>query len=247
MEQIKKSSKAKVAAVLASIVHATSYSDYYQRDIDVSLDWAKERLSERKTTLHDKGHGVYVIYGTGSAVYLYTAAAKAALDRREAERRAAALAKVQQERAIAQAIRADKRIVEDAADAGKVRVAKIEVLWSELNGLDPVAWTSFVQANLTLAEHAARRGERGGYSKTGFRITWQDGKTYEGRLDLCADHIGSTGILTDHVRRYMGIHAGRCAIPGKTLDETVMLMQERGSDMAVAARFLDTYALSDVA
>lgn len=247
MEQIKKSSKAKVAAVLASIVYATSYSDYYRRDVDVSLDWAKAQLVERKATLHDKGDGVYVIYGTGSAIYLYTASAKAEMDRVAAEREATKLAKAQQERGIAQAIRADERAAEDVADAGKIRVSKIEVLWSELNGLDAVVWTSFAEANAALAEHAARRGERGGYSKTDFRVTWQNGETYEGRLDLCADHIGNTGIITDHVRSYLSRLAGRKPVPGLTLEESIRRIGASEEKREGAARFLDTYALCDVA
>lgn len=89
MEQIKKSNKKQIAAILASIVHATSYSVLAGRDVGVSLEWAKSRLGERRAGLYDNGNGIYAIYGTGTAIYLYTALAKAELDRVAAERVAA--------------------------------------------------------------------------------------------------------------------------------------------------------------
>ncbi len=77
----------------------------------------------------------------------------------------------------------------------KVAVTKVEILWSE-SGLfqrryrhadkdHPVVLPTLAAANDLLRNMAQDAPGPGcGYDKTAFRITWQDGKTYEGRYDL---------------------------------------------------------------
>lgn len=52
--------------------------------------------------------------------------------------------------------------------------------------------------------------EQGGYNKTDFRITFDDGTSYDGRIDLRADGLGDDSeTLLEHVRFNVLYHAGK--------------------------------------
>ncbi len=106
----------------------------------------------------------------------------------------------------------------------KIRVAKVEILWSEnptfqnrYGALEPKTAPSFPTlhaANSFLTGLAKTApGPRGGYDKTAFRVTWEDGETYEGRYDLhhvqCRQENPNGLIdLGDHVRGFLEFYAG---------------------------------------
>lgn len=106
----------------------------------------------------------------------------------------------------------------------KIPVARVEILWSEnltfqerYGSLEPKAPPSFPSleaANSFLTELAQTApGPRGGYDKTAFRVTWQDGETYEGRYDLhhalCRQENPNGQIdLGDHMRSFLEFYSG---------------------------------------
>lgn len=95
----------------------------------------------------------------------------------------------------------------------------IDILWSEnsafqkQHGMDPVnppRFQSFQDVQRFLI-NLCRFATKLGYDKTAFRITWEDGNTYEGRLDL--QHITRPGWRSEtdvagHVREFCTFYAG---------------------------------------
>lgn len=69
----------------------------------------------------------------------------------------------------------------------------------------------WVTAQLILGEmgQTAPTAEEGGYDKTDFTITWEDGETYKGRFDLIRGGINDGGdTLWEQVAHFLGSLAG---------------------------------------
>jgi hypothetical protein len=106
----------------------------------------------------------------------------------------------------------------------KIPVTKVELLWSEnqtfqdrygdLEPKTPPSFPTLDAANCFLRELAQTApGPHGGYDKTAFRVTWEDGETYEGRYDLhhaeCHQENPNGQIdLGDHMRAFLEFYAG---------------------------------------
>jgi hypothetical protein len=111
-----------------------------------------------------------------------------------------------------------------STQTAKIPVTKVEILWSEnpsfqdrygsLEPKSPPSLPTLDAANCLLTELAQTApGPRGGYDKTAFRVTWQDGETYEGRYDLhhvqCRQENPNGRIdLGDHMRAFLAFYAG---------------------------------------
>lgn len=102
------------------------------------------------------------------------------------------------------------------------KITKVEITWSEnglyqrlYNGLEPSNPPSFgtlEKANSLLRRMSYEASDLG-YDKTGFRITWEDGHTYEGRYDLHRydqkqENPNGFCDLADHVRAFVKFHTG---------------------------------------
>lgn len=89
----------------------------------------------------------------------------------------------------------------------KTPATKIEILWSEA-AIEPQAFTAWRDVDMVLfAVATSRPRSTGGYYKTGFRITWADGETYEGRIDVQR----GTHSIREHVRAHCLAYSGRSA------------------------------------
>lgn len=72
---------------------------------------------------------------------------------------------------------------------------------------NPVTVGSFQQASLILATWARTAPATGGYDKCDFWVTWEDGETYQGRVDLERKH--STGYdLRRHMLDFLRFYTG---------------------------------------
>ncbi len=93
----------------------------------------------------------------------------------------------------------------------KVKAVKIEVeryegrthecVKAEVNG--PNVWE---EANALLGRWSRTAPKCGGYDKCGFKVTYEDGDTYEGRYDLVGTEWPS---LERHMRAHVGCYSGR--------------------------------------
>jgi hypothetical protein len=92
------------------------------------------------------------------------------------------------------------------ATTNKPNVTKVEILWSENNTLNNLRpdFPSLLVADIALAGIAIRKQLDSGYDKTGFRITFSDGETYEGRLDLTRNEYS----IREHVHSFLRFYAG---------------------------------------
>ena len=62
------------------------------------------------------------------------------------------------------------------------------------------------RANALLLRMSRTAPSGGGYDKTGFKVIYEDGEEYEGRLELTAD---KTPNIQNHMRSYCEMHTGR--------------------------------------
>jgi len=69
----------------------------------------------------------------------------------------------------------------------KIPIKKIELLWKEGtidNYKYPRIFRSMKEFNRELVRNSFNAPKSGGYDKHGFKITWKDGNTYTGRIDV---------------------------------------------------------------
>lgn len=97
---------------------------------------------------------------------------------------------------------------------GKIPAVKFEILWSEWADVDfPTFWNwqDFKrQCKIIANDHAHIFGvkKRNCYFKTKFRVTFADGETYEGRLDIHGHPENGDSDPQEHVRQSMEFYAG---------------------------------------
>lgn len=107
-------------------------------------------------------------------------------------------------------------------------------------------WT---RANSVLAGWSHTAPKSGGYDKCDFKVTYEDGETYEGRYDLT--HMSRDGYphLDRHMLDFLGCISGRKK-PGHISDENYTRLlkgyEERGL-VKSAGEFLDTYEIGGAA
>lgn len=89
----------------------------------------------------------------------------------------------------------------------RIKAKSIKITFSESgNFTSPEEFRTFADANVFLRELARNApGPGGGYYKTDFTITFEDGETYEGRIDLT--NVESPD-LVEHVRKFVEFYAG---------------------------------------
>ena len=94
--------------------------------------------------------------------------------------------------------------MQTTATEQKIRATEIRIDWSEagseLEGKTFATWTAATAYLMPYAlEHTT-----GGYLKTGFTVTFADGHTYEGRIDLMPSEYD----LAKHVRDFCEVYGG---------------------------------------
>jgi hypothetical protein len=72
-----------------------------------------------------------------------------------------------------------------------------------------------LDAQLSKARHYGRAHRGGGYTKTWFRLTFRNGDTYEGRIDITESDNHRIG---PHIQNFLSYHAGR-VIPYRYREE----------------------------
>ena len=144
------------------------------------------------------------------------------------------------------------------------KTTKIEILSSENNYINACSearrtfegdscWED-VYSFLLLAA-AQIPADRLGYDKTDFRVTWEDGETYEGRLDLKNPASGreSDTNIAEHIRSHCIFYGGIAMTPAYRnrwhwmTEESYAEIMEHTKDKAEYLRFLDEYQLGRAA
>ena len=94
----------------------------------------------------------------------------------------------------------------------KLQITKVWIARAEGRPSECIARTyegpgSLKQADTELRSWARTAPEGGGYDKCDFRVTWEDGETYEGRYDLVRDDTVKASIgaqMVSFLRFYAG-------------------------------------------
>ena len=98
------------------------------------------------------------------------------------------------------------------------RLKTAAILWSE-GGREkfPKTYNSFREVESAIRDIASlMAADRGGYDKTEFLLTFEDGMRYEGRIDVVPSESSAPRPLRDHVSSLLNFYAGNYCPPHMT-------------------------------
>ncbi|WP_182004625.1 LPD25 domain-containing protein [Priestia aryabhattai] len=135
-------------------------------------------------------------------------------------------------------------IVKEINGSSKIKVKTIEFVWSESGEIeDGLTVNTFKEADEIISKAAFKAPNDGCYDKTKFTVTFEDGQTYTGRMDIEYKHFGNytlSGHIIDHCTFYTGENK-----PSHMTDEEYQLHVDRAEMKESYKFFLDTYQLED--
>lgn len=142
-------------------------------------------------------------------------------------------------------------VKENIEENKKIQVKSITFEWSEASHIikDNTTVSTFAEAN-SLVKEVAFRQESEGYTKTAFIITWEDGRTHTGRIDIEQKHGYVSNPIGEHVKYFYEGLAGLKKPVTWTEEEyknhlkVIYNIDEQG--MEEMKRILETYALEDI-
>ena len=87
----------------------------------------------------------------------------------------------------------------------------------------------------------------GGYDKCGFTVTFDDGDTYEGRIDVYPCGEGKNETLEEHIRLHCLFHTGQASAPwmGKKRYREFLKAVVKPAQHEALMAILETYKLGD--
>lgn len=135
-----------------------------------------------------------------------------------------------------------------------LKVKALEILVARAEGPHDMCFSaicySFKAANALLSYNAETASESGGYDKHDVTITFEDGETYEARIDVYHPTKEKFERIEDHVRDHCTFYGGLLTaseIPSHLTWDQYLRFQETISDEQRKdyKHFLDTYKLED--
>lgn len=130
----------------------------------------------------------------------------------------------------------------------KIQVESITFEWSESNQVaDNTTVKTFAEAEAIIFSIAAQKDTQG-YDKTGFKITWVDGETYSGRIDVLSSYTSGKELMK-HIENHCLYFAGERKGYHPNMEEYHNSLKAYGvseEDQKEYRLFLDTYNLVDV-
>lgn len=109
--------------------------------------------------------------------------------------------------------------------------------------------SSLEAADAILRRWSKTAPEKGhGYHKVDFKITWQDGESYDGRYDLEHEDGTKKNLIGEHVQQFLSFHAGYWCPPHLTREEYVKYLEQSGfgegsENRVMARKLLEDYEL----
>lgn len=136
----------------------------------------------------------------------------------------------------------------ESATIEKVEVKEITFLWSESPIVkNDTTVKTFEEAETIIFQIACNKDTLG-YDKTKFMITWEDGHTYTGRIDVLKTYTSGKE-LKKHIEDHCTFFAGLRKAYHETMEEYENTLRAYGiteEDKQEYKLFLDTYLLEDV-
>jgi hypothetical protein len=132
--------------------------------------------------------------------------------------------------------------------ASPVPLKNIFLLWSESSDQSRLNRPFATWFEAEDAIHAmAKVAPEYGYDKTGFRVEWADGESYEVRLDIARVVVEVPCPLASHIRRALEFTSGRWRPANMTEERQQSFLAEnerlRPGGAAWAGKLLDAYEL----
>lgn len=134
-----------------------------------------------------------------------------------------------------------------------IPVQSINFKWSESSLIkDNTTVSTFADANSlihSIASDMFRTNEQG-YTKTSFVITWEDGRTHEGRIDVTPSFINKYNPIGEHIRYFLEGLAGLKKPSGWTQEQYINHLKSiykiNTQEMEEIKQALETYLLDDI-
>lgn len=112
---------------------------------------------------------------------------------------------------IAEKKKSSKKSAKQPTKNKKIKLKDIEILWAEgrTSNYDefPKKYKSWKAANDAIKPIAKDNGSSGGYNKTKFVVTFADGETYEGRLDVTMgaedNPFNTSNVVGQHIKDFL--------------------------------------------
>ncbi|MCR8641514.1 hypothetical protein NV379_02485 [Paenibacillus sp. N1-5-1-14] len=131
---------------------------------------------------------------------------------------------------------------------GKIKVKEITFLWSESSMIkDNLTVTTFAEAEESVRLIASN--VRGGYDKTKFVITWTDGDTYTGRLDVEKKDENKQTPIKDHITdwlQFLTVDKKPSHMSVEQYHNTLKAYAITEEDKKLYYDFFEKYALTDM-
>lgn len=129
----------------------------------------------------------------------------------------------------------------------KIRAKRITIKWSENEEPLPRSFSMFEDAEALIRRMRQTAPDDGSYDKTDFEIEFEDGETYQGRIDL-ERNVAET--IAQHCIEFATFYSGRQdskTLPAHLPPDQYRMVMRRYTDEQRAqwAKFLDNYEFSD--
>ncbi len=110
----------------------------------------------------------------------------------------------------------------------KVQMKEIKIIRHEGTGdFDGFTTDNWDHFNSILEKIAQQHGDDCGYTKTKFNLTWADGETYEGRLDVNTKDDKKVG---KHILDFLNFHTGEHCPDHLTQEEYTRFLDDCGGE-----------------
>jgi hypothetical protein len=138
--------------------------------------------------------------------------------------------------------------VTEGAGTGKVRIESITVQWKEGYTKDmenfPMTFTTWEAFNARMSEWAHETPEGGCYDKTKVLFKWQDGETFQERIDLTREHITRTA--SAEIKRTCLFYGGKYCPAHMTRKTYENLLYKEGWHRPDMIEFLEAHDLGPI-
>lgn len=231
-----------------SSIYAIPRNSVFQLSIiETSSNVIWKRVGKRGEVLTSEGTFNLMSWSTKSMLSLIEQGHIEIVERVEQTRKEIEVSEV--ETTITDQVEKAEEIEEEMkAPEKKIEVKEITFLWSESRQVkDNTTVRTFEEAEQIIFNIAIHK-DTGGYDKTKFMITWEDGHTYTGRIDVLSSYTSGKE-LRKHIENHCLFFAGERKGYHETMEEYENTLRAYGiteEDKKEYRLFLDTYLLEDV-
>lgn len=129
---------------------------------------------------------------------------------------------------------------------GKIEVNHIVINWSESAYLkDNSKYFTWAELDKAIYKASCNAPKNGAYDKTSYTVTWSDGTTYTGRIDLQYKDSYKTNIIPNAIRDYLTFMNGTNKPAHMTQQEYNLHMEQDSEKLKQIERYLNDLSYSD--